>query len=210
MAPLRDIEPDGLYHVMSRGNFRQEVFLDDAHYVRYLELTQRVARRRHWKILDWCLIPNHFHLLIQLSEDGLSDGMRELNGCYSRWSNLRTGRTGTGHLWKNRPTLVNVFREGHFWELMTYIPLNPVNAGLSRLPDGWRWTGYRATLGLEHPYPFHQPAELLRYFDARLDVARDKYWTLVRSELVRGGHVTWSDHSLDGAPLAAGMVESTA
>jgi REP element-mobilizing transposase RayT len=210
MAPLRDIDPDGLYHVMSRGNFRQEVFLDDAHYLKYLELTQRVARRRHWTILDWCLIPNHFHLLIQLSADGLSDGMRELNGCYSRWSNLRTGRTGTGHLWKNRPTLVNVFREGHFWEVMTYIPLNPVKAGLSSLPGGWRWTGYRGTIGLEHPYPFHQPAELLRYFDARLDVARDKYRALVRSELVRAGHVTWSDHGLNGAPLAGGMVESTA
>jgi putative transposase len=193
MAPLREIDPEGVYHAMSRGNFRQEVFLDDDHYAKYLSLTDRVSRRYRWTVLDWCLIPNHFHLLIQLTNDGLSDGMRELNGCFSRWSNLRTGRTRTGHLWKNRPTLINVFKEGHFWELTRYIPINPVRAGLSRLPEDWRWSGHRAILGLEHPYRFHQPAELLRYFDNRPDIAVAKYRDLVHEGLVRGGHVRWSD-----------------
>jgi hypothetical protein len=115
MAPLRDIDPEGVYHVMSRGNFRQEVFLD------------------------------------------------------------------------------NVCKEGHFWEVARYIPINPVRARLSRLPEDWRWSGHRAIVGLEHPYRFHQPAELLRYFDNRPEVAVAKYRALVHEGLVRGGHVTWSD-----------------
>src|SRR5438874_1996259 len=90
VAPLREIDPQALVHTMSRGNFRQETFLDGTHYRRYLELLERVAQRRRWTVLDWCLIPNHFHLLIQLRQGGLSDGMRELNGCFSRWSNAKT------------------------------------------------------------------------------------------------------------------------
>lgn len=200
MAPLREIDPAGLYHVMSRGNFRQEVFLDDAHYAKYVQLVDRVSRRYDWTVLDWCLIPNHYHLLVRLNSDGLSDGMRELNGCFSRWSNLRTGRTGTGHLWKNRFRHLDVVREGHFWEVARYLPINPVAAGLCALPEDWVWGGYRATIGLEYPYRFHHPAKLLRYFDARPEIARRKYRALVHEGLVRGGHVMWSDDVPVAAP----------
>src|SRR5262245_22237960 len=102
IAPLREIDPQGIYHVMSRGNFRQIVFANDDEFARYLQLLQRVTARRLWTILDWCLIPSHVHLAIQLTNGGLSEGMRELNGGFSRWRNARTRRTGTGHLWKNR------------------------------------------------------------------------------------------------------------
>jgi REP element-mobilizing transposase RayT len=130
IAPLRVIDPTGLYHVMSRGNFRATIFLDERHYSKYLELLTRVAKRRDWCVLDWCLIPNHYHLLIQLTNDGLSDGMRELNGCFSRWSNLQTSRTRTGHVLKNRFGSVEVVDEGHLFELIRYIPNNPVKANL--------------------------------------------------------------------------------
>jgi putative transposase len=164
IAPLRIVDPTGLYHVMSRGNFRATIFFDDTHYAKYLELLTRVAKRREWCVLDWCLIPNHYHLLIQLTDDGLSDGMRELNGCFSRWSNLRTRRTGTGHVLKNRFGSVEVVDDGHLFELMRYIPNNPVKAELVQRPEDWRWSGYPAAVGIEYPHRFHQPAELLAYF----------------------------------------------
>jgi putative transposase len=149
---------------MSRGNFRATIFLDDDHYAKYVELLGRVARRRDWRVLDWCLIPNHYHLLIQLTDDGLSAGMRELNGCFSRWSNLQTRRTYTGHVLKNRFGSVEVVDEGHLFEVMRYIPNNPVKAELAPRPEDWPWSGYQATVGVEYPYPFHKPAELLEYF----------------------------------------------
>jgi putative transposase len=197
MAPLREIDPRGLVHVMSRGNFRQETFLDDIHYRRYVRLLERVAARWLWAVLDWCLIPNHFHLLIQLNRGGLSEGMRELNGGFSRWSNARTGRTGTGHLWKNRFKAVEIVEEGHFWEVIRYIPNNPVGPGLVARPEDWPWSGYRATVGLERPHPFHRPVELLRYFGARPQIAVVRYERFVRDGLVRAGLAPWSDQGYE-------------
>ena len=165
---------------MSRGNFRAKIFLDNDHYAKYVELLERVAKRRNWCVLDWCLIPNHYHLLIQLTDDGLSDGMRELNGCFSRWSNLKTGRTGTGHVVKNRFGLIHVSTDGHLFEVMRYIPNNPVRAGLVGWPGDWPWSGYRATVGIDDPYPFHRPAELLRYFGSSRQEALRRYRRFVQ------------------------------
>jgi REP element-mobilizing transposase RayT len=195
MAPLRAIDPRGLYHVFSRGNYKGVVFRDQAHCLKYLSLLQRVTQRRRWAIFDWCLMPNHFHLLIQLESGGLSEGMRELNGCFSRWSNRRTGRTGTGHLVRNRFGCVDVIREGHLWNLLSYIPLNPVRAAITERPEEWPWCGYRATIGLEHPRPFHRPAGLLRFFsDDRCEAVR-RYVAFVEEARARGRQGDWSDHA---------------
>jgi hypothetical protein len=122
--------------------------------------------------------------------------MRELSGCFSRWSNSRTSRTRTGHLWQNRFKSLAVLKSGHFWETLRYVPNNPVAAGLVARPEDWRWTGYRATIGLEYPYAFHQPAELLRFFGDRPEVAVRRYRKFVHDGLARGGHAPWSDEDL--------------
>ena len=209
MAPLREIDPTGLYHVMSRGNYRQTIFPSDDHFAKYLELVDRVAARRRWIVLDWCLMPNHYHLLVRLTEGGLSDGMRELNGCYSRWSNSQAGRTGTGHLVKNRPELVDVVREGHLWELLSYIPLNPVRGGLCEAPADWPWSGYRATIGLAPPRRFHQPNELLRLFGKHRLQSIARYKAFVRDGLVAEGQPEWSDQVRSATKLRR-VVESPA
>lgn len=193
MASLRIVDPTGLYHVFSRGNYRAPIFLDEDHARKYLGLLTRVTERRRWTILDWCLLPNHYHLLVRLEDGGLSEGMRELNGCFSRWSNLQTGRTGTGHFVKNRFGCVDVVREGHLWEVFSYIPLNPVRAGLVREPEGWPWGGYRAIVGIENPWSFHQPNELLRSFASTRRVAIARYQMLVRDARIRDGQSSWSD-----------------
>lgn len=193
MAPPRVVDPTGLYHVFSRGNYRATIFFDEDHFAKYVALLDRVAQRRYWRLLDWCLMPNHYHLLIQLEDGGLSEGMRELNGCFSRWSNLQTGRTGTGHLVKNRFGCRNVIRDGHLWELLSYIPLNPVRADLVDHPEDWLWGGYRATIGLEHPRPFHDPSSLLRLFGRERSVALRRYMRHVRSARDRDDVEPWSD-----------------
>lgn len=195
MAPLRIVDPQGLYHVFSRGNYRALIFIDESHATKYLSLLTRVSARRKWLVLDWCLLPNHFHLLIRLTDGGLSEGMRELNGCFSRWSNRQTGRTGTGHFVKNRFGAVDVIRDGHLWEVLTYIPLNPVRAGLVGCPEDWPWSGYAATIGREHPQAFHQPAELLRLFGANRLNAISSYVALVEEARVRKDGRKWSDHA---------------
>jgi REP element-mobilizing transposase RayT len=208
VAPPREIDPQGVYHVMSRGSFRQRVFLDDDHHMRYLQLLQRVTDRRRWIVLDWCLMPNHVHLVIQLTEGGLSSGMRELNGCFSRWSNVRTGRTNTGHLWKNRFKSLDLVDDVHFRQVLRYVPNNPVAAGLVAHPEDWPWSGYRATIGLEYPYKFHQPPELLRYFADRPALALRRYMEFVNSSPVPDEHDIWSDQDVE--PPGWPMVESAA
>lgn len=193
VAHLRIVNPTGLYHVMSRGNFRQTIFPDSEHADRYLFLLDRVTRRRRWIVVDWVLMPNHFHLLVQLTDAGLSEGMRELNGCYSRWSNEKHELTGTGHLVRNRFKSREVDSDSYLMQLFRYLPRNPVRAGFAANPERWRWTGYLATAGLEHPQPFHRPHDLLRYFHpSPLEAQR-----LYRQHVLQGddseGHDPWSD-----------------
>lgn len=197
VAPLRVIDPTGIYHVMSRGNFRQAIFVDDDHFARYLFLVDRVTAKRKWIVLDWCLIPNHYHLLIQLTENGLSDGMRELNGCFSRWSNAVRERTGTGHLVRNRFTCRPIETDSHLLNVTRYIALNPVAADLAKSPEEWPWSGHRALAGISHPLRFHRPAELLRYFDPDPRVAMERYRSLVRDSPVPSGLDPWSDQGYD-------------
>ena len=197
MAPLRLTDPTGIYHVMSRGNYRQAIFPDNDHYARYLFLVDRVTARRKWIVLDWCLMPNHYHLLIQLTEDGLSDGMRELNGCFSRWSNAVRGRTGTGHLVRNRFTRRHVVSDAHLFNVTRYLALNPVAADLVRSPDEWKMSGHRALAGVDHPLRFHRPAELLKYFDPDPRRARRAYRRFVRDSPVPKGLDPWSDEGYD-------------
>jgi hypothetical protein len=138
-------------------------------------------------------MPNHYHLLVRLTDDGLSDGMRELNGCYSRWSNLVRELTGTGHLVRNRFRSLLVDDDAYLLQLLRYIPNNPVRAKLARAPEDWKWSGYRATAGLEYPRAFHRPSVALAYFDREPRSAQDLY---TRHVALGGGPsdpVQWSD-----------------
>jgi REP element-mobilizing transposase RayT len=199
MAKRRIVDPTGLYHVYSRGNFRQTIFPDHEHYLAFLRRLEKASRRRAWLILDWCLIPNHFHLIVQLQDGGLSEGMRELKGGFSRWSNAQFDRTRTGHLFQNRFGSKLVDSDAYFSALTSYVPNNPVLADLADVPEDWPWSGYRATMGLEHPYRFHQPSELLKYFGDRPETAVERYRQHVQDGLVRAGHVPWSDQGVGPA-----------
>jgi putative transposase len=206
--PLRIPVAGGAYHVYARGNAKQAIFLDDRDHRVFLDVVVEVLSDFSWQCLAYCLMPNHYHLIVQLNDDGLSDGMRELNGCFSRWSNLRAGRTGTGHLWQNRFKSAGVVADGHLWEVFRYVPNNPVVGGLVGRPEEWPWTGYRATIGIELPYSFHQPGELLRYFGQTPDAAVARYRRFVFEGRVRSGHAKWSDQDAELAAPPSTVVES--
>jgi REP element-mobilizing transposase RayT len=92
--PLR-IEFDGaLYHVMARGNARQAIFKDDEDRAAFIDNLGRVCERYSWRIWAWCLMENHFHLLVETIKATLSRGMREVNGVYTQAFNRRHGRVG--------------------------------------------------------------------------------------------------------------------
>jgi len=110
------------------------------------------VERYHWICHAYCLMPNHYHLLVETPLANLSQGMRQLNGAYTQAFNRRHNRTG--HLLQGRYKAILVEKESHLLELARYIVLNPVRAKLVRHPRAWRWSSYRATAGDEEPPSF--------------------------------------------------------
>src|SRR4051812_22673735 len=149
----------------------------------FLKLLSLVSGRFSWICHSFCLMSNHFHLLIQLESGGLSAGMQLLNGSFARFSNRRHGNTG--HLFRNRFWSQELASEGHFLETARYIVLNPVRAGLCEQPDDWAWSSYRACAGLDFAPTFLAATQHLRLFGARPSAARSAYCEFVRDGVGR-------------------------
>lgn len=137
----------GLHHVTSRGNGGKDIFFDDDDRHYFLAILDKARESYCWLVYAYCLMDNHFHILLETIKPTLSRGMHFLNGNYSRGFNRRHGTTG--HVFKNRFNSVLVLRNEHLMALSRYIVLNPVRAGIVRSPDIYRWSSYRATIGME-------------------------------------------------------------
>lgn len=121
----------------------------------FLELYTRYSAEFRWRTLGWCLLWNHYHFLVDLTDGGLSEGMKRINHGFSRRLNAAYGRTGQGHLVRHGFDAPHVDTEAYLHEVIRYIDLNPVVAGQCHVPQDWRWSGCSATLGLAKPRPFH-------------------------------------------------------
>jgi REP element-mobilizing transposase RayT len=177
------IEPGAIYHVTTRGNNREQVVWDDRDRTILLRSIDQAARRHGWIVLAYCLMTNHFHLIVQVPLGGLSEGMRLLNGGFARRMNARHGRVG--HLFQNRFHSTKIESDAHLLEACRYVVLNPVRAGLCENPDQWRWSSYRACAGLELAHTFLAVDALLGLFGTRPWRARRQYRTFVQDALVR-------------------------
>lgn len=150
--PLR-IEYEGaVYHVTSRGNARQDIFVDDEDRYAFLEVLGDTVERFAWMCHAYCLMSNHYHLLIETPHPNLSRGMRHLNGVYTQRFNRRHGRVG--HVLQGRFKSILVEKESYLLELARYVVLNPVRAKMVRSVRHWPWSSYRATAGQEERFSF--------------------------------------------------------
>jgi putative transposase len=183
MAPPRIVDPVGYYHLGTRGNFGEAIFQERGDFAKFLELYERASKRRAWTTLDWVLLHNHLHLFVKLSEGGLSEGMQELVGGYSRWFNLKHGRTGDGHTFKNRFFAKQIVSDSQLLTLCAYLALNPVDARLCSDPADWEWSGYAATVGRAAPRAFHDVGALLAHLAPSPRRARARYVNLVDDAL---------------------------
>ncbi|MGN8160073.1 REP-associated tyrosine transposase [Salinisphaera sp. SWV1] len=145
--PLRLEFAGALYHVTSRGDRREAIYEDDEDRVAFLNVLASVARRFNWLVHAYCLMSNHYHLLIETPDGNLAQGMRQLNGVYTQYSNRRHRRVG--HLFQGRYKAILVQKEPYLLEVARYIVLNPVRAGMVRSAGDWPWSSYRATAGRE-------------------------------------------------------------
>ncbi|MDF0645580.1 MAG: transposase [Nitrospira sp.] len=143
--PLRIEFPGAVYHVTSRGNARQDIVADDRDRATFLTLVAHVIDRYSWRCHAYCLMDNHYHLVLETLQPNLSLGMRQLNGRYTQAYNRRHRRVG--HLFQGRFTAILVEKETHLLELCRYVVLNPVRAKMVMHPRLWAWSSYRGTAG---------------------------------------------------------------
>ena len=141
--PLRIEFPGALYHVTARGHARAAVFLDDDDRRRFLALLAETAERRGWTCHAYCLMDNHYHLLVETSSADLGRGMRQINGVYTQRFNRAHGRAG--HVFQGRYKAILVEKQAYLLELSRYVVLNPVRAGMVAKPGDWMWSSYRRT-----------------------------------------------------------------
>jgi REP-associated tyrosine transposase len=131
----------GIFHVTARGNRRQSIYHDDYDRQVFLILRDRIVERFDWRILAYCLMTNHFHLVIETEHESLSTGMHQLNGGYARKFNDR--HTVDGHLFEGRFRSTVIESDDQFEETLRYVALNPVRAGLCEHPSDWPWSSFR-------------------------------------------------------------------
>jgi REP element-mobilizing transposase RayT len=165
--------PGGYYHVCSKGNDGRAIFADDPDRGLFLTILRRVAKRRGWTVYAYCLMTNHYHLLLQLSEGGLSRGMCELNGGYALTSNERHLRSN--HVFGRRYWSDLIDHDSHLLAACRYIVLNPVRAGLCPDAESWAWSSYQACAGIQLAPAFLAAGELLRLFGPTPQAAQDAY-----------------------------------
>jgi REP element-mobilizing transposase RayT len=174
-------DPAAYYHVATRGNDGRRIYGDDYDRRTFLVLLDRVALRYRWEILAFCLMTNHYHLLLRIPEHGLSRGMQMLNGGYAQMTNARY-RT-RDHVFGRRFFSATTDDDGHLLEAARYVVLNPVRAQLVDQPDAWPWSSYRCAVGLELAPRFVRNDQLLELFGTAPEPAREAYRRFVRDGL---------------------------
>jgi putative transposase len=170
MARARRIQLPGLIrHVMSRGNGRMSIFLDEEDYRKFVYVLSDVVEEFELDCFVYCVMSNHYHVALRPTLPNLSEAIRHLNSRYAQWWNRRHGRVG--HVFQGRFKDQIVQHEGYFRTLCRYVALNPVRAKLVEHPADWPWSSYAATVGLRPAPTFLAVADVLGQFgdeDAQL------------------------------------------
>jgi REP element-mobilizing transposase RayT len=173
----RSLHPDGIHHVFARGATRQALFVDDLDRRRYLALLSRFSTRMAWSCLTYCLMGNHFHLVIEAPTRDLSNGMQRIQGQFAQAFNRR--HRGSGHVFQGRFKAVPVEDDEQLWAVIRYVAQNPVEAGLCEAPELWPWSSHGAILNGSSPAWFDE-ARLFGYLGADGGDPRQRYAALVK------------------------------
>jgi len=187
--PLRIEFPGAVYHITSRGNKKGKIFENDKDRKIFLKILGSVIKRYNFFCYAYCLMDNHYHLLIETPDGNLSQGMRQLNGVYTQKFN-RAHNT-VGHLFQGRFKAILVEKENYLLELCRYIVLNPVRAGIVDYPWQWEWSSYAATVGRVKRPKFLTIDWILSQFNKDRKKAQRAYEEFVLAGI--GKEAPWKD-----------------
>jgi len=176
--PLRLELAGGLYHVTSRGDRREDIYVDDEDREEWLSLLGRVCSRFNWRCHAYCLMDNHYHIVIETAEANLSKGMRQLNGVYTQYYNRRHNRVG--HVFQGRFKGIMVEQDVYLLELARYVVLNPLRANMVKDIQSWKWSSYHIMTGKLPVPPWLEINWILGQFSKQRKRAITHYINFVR------------------------------
>jgi REP element-mobilizing transposase RayT len=171
-----------MFHVFARGVRKLPIYRDDEDREYFLNLLGVIGERQQWRVLGYCLMTNHFHLLLETPEPNLSEGMHRQLGAYAQWFNGRHGVEG--HVFERRFQSILAKDDAHLLEIVRYVVLNPVRAGVCTHPIDYRWSSYRATVGLGRSSGFLARDRLLAFFRAPDALAEEQFERFVLAQQV--------------------------
>ena len=179
--PLRIAYPGAYYHVTSRGNEQKDIFKSRRDREKFLEYFESATQRYGAVIHAYCLMSNHYHLLLETPAGNLSQIMQHINSAYTTYFNVKRKRSG--HLFQGRYKAILVEADQYATELSRYIHLNPVRAGIVAQPEDYPWSSYQSYIGQGNPPQWLKREHILSYFGKRTADAMNKYQSFV-GELV--------------------------
>ena len=187
--PLRIEYSGAVYHVTSRGNARERIFVNDADRQVFLKIMGTVIKKYNWLCHAYCLMDNHYHVLLETSNPNLSLGMRQLNGMYTQRFNRQHDRVG--HVFQGRYKAILVEKNEHLLELCRYIVLNPVRAGIESEPKKCVWSSYHATAYSVKVPDFLTVDWILKQFAMTKNKARKEYRKFVADGIANPKESPW-------------------
>lgn len=192
--PLRLEFPGAFYHLTSRGNRQESIFLDDGDRRSFLDLLGKEVRQQEWVCYAYCLMDNHYHLVMETPEPNLVRGMRRLNGVYTQAFNRRHKKVG--HVFQGRYKAIVVDKDNYLLELCRYVVLNPVRANVVQRPEDWKWSSYRGTVGKITAPQWLAAEKLLDLFSGHQanyrkfiteGIAKPSVWEGLKGQIYLGG-----------------------
>jgi REP element-mobilizing transposase RayT len=170
-----------LYHIINRGNERRMIFLDEADRIKYLNILHATIARFNWLCHVYCLMGNHYHLMIETPDANLAIGMKYLNQVYSQFFNWKYNRVG--QVFQGRYKSYIIQKETYLLHCCRYIILNPWEAKLVGHPGEWKWSSYAATAGLVKPPAFLDSKWVLEIFGSDVNRAREFYIKFIEADM---------------------------
>jgi putative transposase len=190
---LRDQSP-GYHHVFTRGNDKRITYKDDADRWFFCSTVDRVARKNDWTIAAYCLMRNHYHLVVVVGEKGLAPGMCELNTAYAVNYNVRHGRIN--HLFGKRYGNTPLRTDASVMNAVRYVVQNPWRAGGKKRLEQYVWSSYAASIGLTFPRIKLDRDALLSFFGSSPETATASFKEFC-SSVPLSGQVGWQPPRTD-------------
>ena len=174
------------------------MFVDDYDRERFLVLLEKVAKKLGWRVIAYCLMTNHIHVVVYVPAFTISRGMQIVNGQYAQAFNRRYGHVG--HLFQGRYYASRVDDEAYLLQVAKYVVLNPARAGMVQEAVEWQWSSHRAVLGKEQPPAFLDVRWTLGQFARRVELAREGY-----ADFIAVGERALADARRDDRGQAPGL-----